>query len=73
MENTQITQREATIQNAKDIANNIKENDLLCTTSNIVFCYERGNLDEEDLYRLMRDTVSLVSDVIILRDEINRV
>lgn len=73
MENTQITQREATIQNAKDIANNIKENDLLCTTSNIVFCYERGNLDEEDLYRLMRDIVSLVSDVIILRDEINRV
>lgn len=73
MENTQITQREATIQNAKDIANNIKEDELLCTTSNIVFCYERGNLDEEDLYRLMRDIVSLVSDVIILRDEINRV
>lgn len=71
MENTQL--REATIQNAKDIANNIKENELLCTTSNIVFCYERGNLDEEDLYRLMRDIVSLVSDVIILRDEINRV
>jgi hypothetical protein len=71
MENTQS--REATIQNAKDIANNIKENDLLCTTSNIVFCYERGNLDDTDLYRLMRDIVSLVSDVIILRDEINRV
>lgn len=68
-----MTMREATIQNAKDIANNIKENDLLCTTSNIVFCYERGNLDEEDLYRLMRDVVSLVSDVIILRDEINQV
>ena len=73
MENTQINQREATIQNAKDIANNIKENDLLCTTSNIVFCYENNNLDEEDLYRLMRDIVSFVSDVIILRDEINRV
>lgn len=72
MENT-MTMREATIQNAKDIANNIKENDLLCTTSNIVFCYENHNLDEEDLYRLMRDIVSLVSDVIILRDEINRV
>ena len=73
MENTQIAYREATIQNAKDIANNIKDNDLLCTTSNIVFCYERGNLDEEDLYRLMRDILALVSDIIILRDEINRV
>ena len=73
MENTQINQRECTIQNAKDIANNIKENDLLCTTSNVVFCYERGNLDDADLYRLMRDIISLVGDVIILRDEINRV
>ena len=72
MENT-MTMREATIQNAKDIANNIKENELLCTTSNIVFRYENNHLDEEDLYRLMRDIVSLVSDVIILRDEINRV
>lgn len=71
MENTQS--REATIQNAKDIANNIKEDELLCTTSNIVFCYERGNLDDSDLYRLMRDIISLVGDVIILRDEINRV
>lgn len=71
MENTQF--REATIQNAKDIANSIKEGDLLCTTSNIVFCYEHGKLDEEDFYRLMRDIFSLVSDVIILRDEINRV
>ena len=68
-----MTMREATIQNAKDIANNIKENELLCTTSNIVFRYENNHLDEEDLYRLMRDIVSLVSDVIILRDEINRV
>ena len=71
MKNTQF--REATIQNAKDIANNIKENELLSTTSNIVFCYENNRLDDEDLYRLMRDIISLVSDVVILRDEINRV
>ena len=59
------------IQNIKDIANNIKENNLLCTTSNVIFCYEKDNLDDEDLYRLTRDILSLVSDVIVLRDEIN--
>ena len=72
MENT-MTMREATIQNAKDIANNIKENELIHTASNVIFCYENNTLDDEDFYRLSRDILSLVSDVIILRDEINRV
>jgi hypothetical protein len=65
--------REATIQNAKDIANNINPNNLIWTTSNVIFCYENNTLDDEDFYRLTRDILSLVSDVIILRDEINRV
>lgn len=68
-----IEYREATIQNIKDIANSIKEGELLCTTSNIIFCYENKHLDDEDIYRLSRDILALVSDVIILRDEINRV
>ncbi|MBR5476717.1 MAG: hypothetical protein IKV17_07865 [Bacteroidaceae bacterium] len=67
------TKQKETIQNVKDIANSIKESELLCTTSNILFCYENNRLDDEDLYRLSRDILSLVSDVIILRDEINRV
>lgn len=61
----------AQLQNIKDIVNSIKEGELLCTTSNIIFCYERNHLDDEDLYRLSRDILSLVSDVIILRNEIN--
>lgn len=72
MENT-MTMREATIQNAKDIANNINPNNLIWTTSNVIFCYENDTLDDEDFYRLTREILSIISDVNNLRDEINRV
>ena len=72
MENT-MTMREATIQNAKDIANNINPNNLIWTASNVIFCYENDTLDDEDFYRLTREILSIISDVNNLRDEINRV
>lgn len=72
MKNT-LTMREATIQNAKDIANNINPNNLIWTTSNVIFCYENNTLDDEDFYRLTREILSIISDVNNLRDEINRI
>ena len=72
MEKT-MTMREATIQNAKDIANNINSNNLIWTTSNVIFCYENDTLDDEDFYRLTREILSIISDVNNLRDEINRI
>lgn len=68
-----MTMREATIQNAKDIANNINSNNLIWTTSNVIFCYENDTLDDEDFYRLTREILSIISDVNNLRDEINRI
>ena len=77
METTHIKRnnalREATIQNAKDIANGINPNNLIWTTSNVIFCYEQGNLDDEDFYRLTREILSIISDVNNFRDEINKV
>ena len=68
-----MTMREATIQNAKDIANSINPNNLIWTTSNVIFCYENDTLDDEDFYRLTREILSIISDVNNLRDEINRI
>ena len=72
MENT-LTTREATIQNAKDLANSIKADNLIWTTSSVIFCYENDTLDDEDLYRLTREVLSIITDVNTLRDEINRI
>ena len=60
----------ATIQNIKDIANNIKHDRLLCSMSNLIHCYENETLDDEEIYNLSRDVFSLLSDLVVLKDEI---
>ena len=71
MENT-LTMREATIQNAKDLANSIKADNLIWTTSSVIFCYENDTLDDEDLYRLTREVLSIITEELgILASEVN--
>lgn len=60
----------ATIQNLKDMANNINHDRLLCSMSNLIFCYENNRLEDEEIYNLSRDVFSLLSDMVALKDEI---
>ena len=60
----------ATIQNLKDMANNINHDRLLCSMSNLIFCYENNRLEDEEIYNLSRDVFSLLSDLVVLKDEI---
>ena len=68
MNNTAL--QNATIQEIKDIADRITGKDLIHSADIIAHCYERGNLDEEDIYNLMRNVISIVSDINNLKDEI---
>lgn len=60
----------ATIQNLKDIANSINHDRLLCSMSDLIFCYENKSLEEEEIYNLSREVFSLLSDLVVLKNEI---
>lgn len=59
-----------TANEVKDIINGIDVNSLLISANSVVFSYERGNLDESDLYSLMRDVVDIVTTIGVLKDTI---
>jgi len=54
----------------KDIVNGIDVNNLLISANSVVFSYEHGNLDEGDLYSLMRDVVDIASIIGVLKDTV---
>ena len=60
-----------TIQNIKDIAHNIKEQELIVSTSQLIYNYEHNTIDEYDLYSLTRNVLGLISDITTLRNEID--
>ena len=60
-----------TIQNIKDIANGIKEQELIVSTSQLIYNYEHNTIDEYDLYALTRNVLGLISDITTLRNEID--
>ena len=62
--------RTNTANEVKDIINGIDVNSLLISANSVVFSYERGNLDESDLYSLMRDVVDIVTTIGVLKDTI---
>lgn len=54
----------------KDYARNIGEQELITSTQNVIYCYERSTLDESDIYNLMRDVLAVVSNIYTLRNTI---
>lgn len=59
------------IQNIKDIAHSIKEQELIVSTSQLIHNYEHNTIDEYDLYALTRNILGLISDITTLRNEID--
>lgn len=59
------------IQNIKENIQNINEQALIISTTNIIHCYENNTLDTSDLYNLARDVLELVSRITDIRQEID--
>lgn len=59
-----------TIQEIKDIANNMSIQPLMSNIAHVIHCYENNTLDEHDLYNLCRDAVFLANDIEAIQIEL---
>lgn len=58
------------IQEMQDIINGIDTANLLISAHGIAHSYDHDNLDESDIYSLLRDVISVVTAIDILKETI---
>lgn len=58
------------INEVQDIVKSIDTANLLISANSIAFSYERDTIDENDIYNLLRDVVSTVTTIEILKSAI---
>lgn len=55
-------------QEIQDIINGIDTGNLLISANGIAHSYEHDNLDEGDIYCLLRDVISVVTSIEVLKE-----
>ena len=61
------------INELRALANSADINNLLTSAHAIAHCYEHNNLDEGDIYNLLRDVLSVTTTVQALQEEFNTI
>lgn len=56
------------INEVQDLVNNIDTSNLLISAHGIAHSYEHHNLDRDDIYNLLRDVLSVITSIEVLRD-----
>lgn len=58
------------INEVQDLVKNIDTENLLISTSAIAHGYDHNNLDEGDIYNLLRDVLKVVTTIEVIKDAI---